>query len=95
MNWVPTFANPTAGYPIVGYTNLVFSQCYKDTADNTRIQTFLKRHYTGVNNAAISSHSFIPLSTTWQKAVYDNFVATTSSLRIGDTNTCNGIGRPL
>ena len=95
LNWVPTFANPTAGYPIVGYTNLVFSQCYKDTADNTRIQTFLKRHYTGVNNAAISSHSFIPLSTTWQKAVYDNFVATTSSLRIGDTNTCNGIGRPL
>ena len=40
LNWVPTFANPTAGYPIVGYTNLVFSQCYKDSTDNIRIQTF-------------------------------------------------------
>jgi ABC-type phosphate transport system substrate-binding protein len=95
LNWVPTFANPTAGYPIVGYTNLVFSQCYKDTTDTARIRVFLNRHYTGVNNATISSHSFIPLSATWQKAVHDNFYATTSSLRLGDTNTCNGIGRPL
>lgn len=95
LKWVPTFANPTAGYPIVGYTNLVFSQCYKDTTDTARIRVFLNRHYTGVNNAAVSSHSFIPLSATWQKAVYDNFYATTSALRLGDTNTCNGIGRPL
>jgi len=94
LKWVPTFANPTAGYPIVGYTNLVFSQCYKDTTDTARIRNFLNRHYTGVNNAAISSHSFIPLSATWQKAVHDNFYATTSALRLGDTNTCNGIGRP-
>lgn len=95
LKWVPTFANPTAGYPIVGYTNLVFSQCYKDTTDTARIRNFLNRHYTGLNNAAVSSHSFIPLSATWQKAVHDNFYATTSALRLGDTNTCNGIGRPL
>lgn len=95
IKWVPVFANPSAGYPIVGYTNLVFSQCYKDTADTTRIRLFLSRHYTGQNNATVSSHSFIPLSATWQKAVYDNFYATTSALRLGDTNTCNGIGRPL
>ncbi|MGH8450928.1 substrate-binding domain-containing protein [Pseudomonas sp.] len=95
LKWVPTFANPSVGYPIVGYTNLVFSQCYKDTTDTARIRVFLSRHYTGLNNTAISNHSFIPLSTTWQKAVYDNFYATTSSLRLGDTNTCNGIGRPL
>ena len=95
LKWVPTFANPTAGYPIVGYTNLVFSQCHKDTTDTARIRNFLNRHYTGLNNAAVSSHSFIPLSATWQKAVHDNFYATTSALRLGDTNTCNGIGRPL
>ncbi|NWA70095.1 substrate-binding domain-containing protein [Pseudomonas reactans] len=95
LKWVPTFANPSAGYPIVGYTNLVFSQCYKDTTDTARIRVFLNRHYTGLNNAAVSSHSFIPLSATWQKAVHDNFYVTTSALRLGDTNTCNGIGRPL
>lgn len=95
LNWVPTFPKPTAGYPIVGYTNLVFSQCYKDTTDTARIRVFLNRHYTGLNNATTSSHSFIPLSATWQKAVHDNFYATTSALRLGDTNTCNGIGRPL
>lgn len=94
LNWVPTFANPSAGYPIVGYTNLIFSQCYKDATDNNRIRTFFNRHYTGLNNTVVSGHSFIPLSTTWQKAVHDNFFSTTSALRVGDTNTCNGIGRP-
>ncbi|AIC19853.1 alkaline phosphatase [Pseudomonas chlororaphis] len=94
LDWVPTFANPSTGYPIVGYTNLIFSQCYKDAGDNLRIRNFLNAHYTGVNNSAVSSHSFIPLSAAWQTAVHDTFYKTTSALRVGDTNVCNGIGRP-
>lgn len=95
LKWVPTFANPLYGYPIVGYTNLIFSQCYKDAGDSVRIRNFLNRHNIGINNAAVSSHSFIPVSVTWQKAIYDNFFAAASSLRVGEPNTCNGIGRPL
>ncbi|NVZ23782.1 substrate-binding domain-containing protein [Pseudomonas costantinii] len=95
IDWVPTFPNPSQGYPIVGYTNLIFSQCYKDTTDSARIRNFLNRHNTGVDNAAVSSHAFIPVPANWQKAILDTFYASTSSLRVGDTNTCNGIGRPL
>ncbi|WP_371356381.1 phosphate ABC transporter substrate-binding protein PstS [Pseudomonas chlororaphis] len=94
LDWVPTFPNPSTGYPIVGYTNLIFSQCYKDAGDNLRIRNFLNTHYTGGNNTTVSSHSFIPLSTAWQTAVHDTFYKTTSALRVGDTNVCNGIGRP-
>ncbi|MGN7743772.1 substrate-binding domain-containing protein [Pseudomonas sp. 22526] len=94
LDWVPTFPNPSTGYPIVGYTNLIFSQCYKDAGDNLRIRNFLNAHYTGGNNTTVSSHSFIPLSTAWQTAVHDTFYKTTSALRVGDTNVCNGIGRP-
>ncbi|MBP5077807.1 phosphate ABC transporter substrate-binding protein PstS [Pseudomonas chlororaphis] len=94
LDWVPTFPNPSTGYPIVGYTNLVFSQCYKDAGDNLRIRNFLNTHYTGGNNAAVTNHSFIPLSTAWQSAVHNTFYNTTSALRVGNTNVCNGIGRP-
>lgn len=94
-NWAPTFANPTAGYPIVGLTNLIFSQCYQDPLDNLRIRSFLNAHYTGANDGIISQHSLIPLPTVWQEAVHDTFWNTASGLRIGDVSTCNGIGRPL
>lgn len=97
LNWGLTAANPGAGYPIVGVTNLIFSQCYKDVGDNARIQNFLGTHYTGGNNATISSHSLIPLPAAWQEAVYNNFVTDASGLKlnIGNTSICNGIGRPL
>lgn len=95
LDWVPTFPNPSQGYPIVGYTNLIFSQCYKDTTDNARIRNLINRHNTGVDDAAVVSHAFIPVPANWQKAILDTFFTTTSSLRVGDTNTCNGIGRPL
>lgn len=94
LDWVPTFPNPSTGYPIVGYTNLIFSQCYKDAGDNLRIRNFLNAHYTGVNNTTVSSHSFIPLSAAWQSAVHNTFYNTASAQRVGNTNVCNGIGRP-
>lgn len=94
-NWAPTFENTTVGYPIVGLTNLIFSQCYMDPLDNLRIRSFLNSHYTGGNDAVISQHSLIPLPSVWKDAVHDTFWNTNSSLRIGDTSTCNGKGRPL
>ncbi|WP_313025693.1 substrate-binding domain-containing protein [Pseudomonas lopnurensis] len=106
LAWVPAaaLANPDAGYPIVGVTNLIFSQCYQDTAaggDLANIQDFLTRHYSAnpaVNNdPAISAHSLIPLPAAWKAAVRNNFVTNQSGngLDIGNTSVCNGIGRPL
>ncbi|MAB85942.1 MAG: alkaline phosphatase [Rhodobacteraceae bacterium] len=102
LAWVPAsqLANPSAGYSIVGVTNLVFSQCYQDSGDLGKIQDFTARHYNafGANNdAEISAHSLIPLPFDWKVAVEDTFVTnlTGDNLDIGNTSVCNGIGRPL
>ncbi|WP_446750956.1 substrate-binding domain-containing protein [Stutzerimonas nitrititolerans] len=97
LAWAPAaqLANPSAGYPIVGVTNLIFSQCYLDAGDNLRIRDFLNKHYTGVNNAEVSNHSLIPLPAAWQEEVHDTFWSSSSPLSIGYTSVCNGIGRPL
>ncbi len=44
-NWVPVFGNPNAGYPIAGYTNFVFGQCYKNGTVGANVRAFLARHY--------------------------------------------------
>ncbi|WP_312341234.1 substrate-binding domain-containing protein [Stutzerimonas nitrititolerans] len=106
LAWVPAaqLANPSAGYSIVGVTNLILSQCYQDTAaggDLANIRNFLARHYNAIpansNDAAISAHSLIPLPAAWKAQVRNNFVTNQSGkgLDIGNTSVCNGIGRPL
>ncbi|EXF47500.1 LysR family transcriptional regulator [Pseudomonas sp. BAY1663] len=106
LAWAPAaqLANPSAGYSIVGVTNLIFSQCYQDTAaggDLANIRDFLARHYNAnpaaSNDAAISAHSLIPLPTAWKAVVRNNFVTnqTGNGLDVGNTSVCNGIGRPL
>ncbi|EQM67007.1 substrate-binding domain-containing protein [Pseudomonas tohonis] len=97
--WVPVLANPASGYKIVGYTNLVFSQCYKDTADRTSIRDFVGRHYNtddlNNNDDEIIANKLIPLTDDWKTAVRSTFYTPTNSLAIGNTTACNGIGRPL
>lgn len=97
--WVPVLANPASGYKIVGYTNLVFSQCYKDSADQTAIRNFINRHYTlsdaSNNDDEIIANKLIPLTDDWKTAVRNSFFLVSSSLAVGNTTACTGIGRPL
>lgn len=109
--WVPVFAAttnpndptvvayPTTGYPILGFTNLIFSQCYADAAQTTQVRDFFWRHYNGVtassNDVAITANRFVPLPGAWKQAVRSSFVTSTNTLSIGNVNVCNGIGRPL
>ncbi|MEK1912902.1 MAG: substrate-binding domain-containing protein [Pseudomonas chlororaphis] len=95
LDWVPTFPNPSNGYPIIGYTNLILSQCYKDPADTIRIRAFINSHYSGQNNSAVTSHSFIPLPAMWLSGVHSTFYNASSALSVGNPDVCNGIGRPL
>ncbi|MDZ4190973.1 substrate-binding domain-containing protein [Ectopseudomonas chengduensis] len=106
LAWAPAaqLANPSAGYPIVGVTNLIFSQCYLDTAaggDLAKIRSFLARHYNANpasnNDSDISASSLIPLPGAWKTAVRNNFITnqTNNGLDIGNLNVCNGKGRPL
>lgn len=106
-NWVPVFgtdpsantAYPAVGYPIIGFTNLVFSQCYADPTETANVRAFFSRHYGAAlannNDTAIAANRFIPMSATWKTAVRNNFVTASSALSIGNTSVCNAIGRPL
>ncbi|QJI28842.1 protein disulfide reductase [Pseudomonas sp. ADAK18] len=106
--WVPVFAAttsadpsvvpyPSSGYPILGFTNLVFSQCYADATQTSQVRTFFGRHYGALvnNDAAINSNRFVPLPASWKTAVRDTFVTASNGLSIGNTSVCNAIGRPL
>lgn len=109
--WVPVFAAttnpndpsvvayPTSGYPILGFTNVIFSQCYANAAQSIQVRDFFTRHYGAVaannNDAAITANRFVPLPTTWKNAIRGSFLTSTSAQSIGNTNVCNGIGRPL
>ncbi|TGW16365.1 alkaline phosphatase [Stenotrophomonas maltophilia] len=103
-NWVPVFGNPSAGYPIAGYTNFVFGQCYKNATVGANVRGFLTRHYgsvvvngveQGPNDAAIRAHKFIPLTKAWRDAVRARFATATNAGAVNNPSTCSGIGRPL
>ncbi len=95
--WVPVFTNPTAGYPIAGYTNLVFAQCYRTLPQRQAVRNFLEKHYNlgvdGNNDAAVRAHGFIPLTQTWREAVANNLISATPATGLGNASTCAGIGR--
>lgn len=109
--WVPVFAAttnpndpsvvayPTTGYPILGFTNLIFSQCYADATQSTQVRDFFTRHYNATaansNDGAITDNRFVPLPGAWKSAIRGSFLTTSSAQSIGNTNVCNGIGRPL
>ncbi|MCK6190602.1 MULTISPECIES: substrate-binding domain-containing protein [unclassified Pseudomonas] len=104
--WVPVFGKantagvqpyPTSGYPILGFTNLIFSQCYADATQTSQVRDFFAKHYGASNNndAAITANAFVPLPTAWKATVRASFLTASNALSIGNTNVCNGIGRPL
>ncbi|CAB3647097.1 substrate-binding domain-containing protein [Achromobacter pestifer] len=90
-------ANPVQGYPIVGATNLIFSQCYESLVDATRIRQLLSQHYapgSTVNDAMIAEHSFFKLPENWRSAIFNAFFGNDSVQRIGNPDVCTGVGRP-
>ncbi|PMY65078.1 MULTISPECIES: substrate-binding domain-containing protein [Pseudomonas] len=96
--WAPVLPNPDTGYSIVGYTNFIFGQCYKDTADVSSIRSFLTKHYNATfassNDQAIIDKKLIPLTATWKTAIRNAFIPPTSAQGVNNASVCNGIGRP-
>ncbi|SEK14807.1 phosphate ABC transporter substrate-binding protein, PhoT family [Variovorax sp. OK605] len=107
LAWVPAYVKPPvsgtgASYPIFGTTNLLVNQCYKDPAITTKVRNFLARLY--VPSPLVASHGFVALpdgtgvagsNANWKSAIQTTFLSTTAALGIGNTNVCNGIGRPV
>lgn len=95
VEWVPEYALPSSGYPIFGTTNLLVSQCYDDTAVQTKVAGFLSNLYnTTTFNANIAAHAFIQLPPSWKTAINNAFLDSNSALSIGKTDVCNSVGRP-
>ncbi|MDR6958135.1 ABC-type phosphate transport system substrate-binding protein [Pseudomonas brassicacearum] len=109
--WVPVFAAtynpndpsvvayPTTGYPILGFTNLILSQCYADRSQTTQVRGFLTRHYGALavnnNDSAIVANRLLPLSARLKTFIRTSFLTTSNGLSVGNPSVCNGIGRPL
>ncbi|MBN8751909.1 MULTISPECIES: substrate-binding domain-containing protein [Variovorax] len=107
LAWVPAYVKPPvsgtgAGYPIFGTTNLLVNQCYKDPAITTKVRNFLTRLY--VPSPLVASHGFVALpdgtgsagsNANWKSVIQSTFLTSTSTQAIGNTNVCNGIGRPV
>lgn len=105
--WVPVFAAttnpndpsvfpfPSTGYPIIGFTNMIFSQCYADPTQTALVRSFLTQQYTTTNDAAVTANRFVPLSGAFKSALRGSFLTSTSAQYVGNTSVCNAIGRPL
>jgi len=87
-DWAPVFPDPSAGYPIAGFTFMLLSQCYSDNAIGTEIGNFMLNHYTGFHDGYVSGADLVPLPTSWQNAVLNTY-----ALSIDDAMDCAGIGR--
>ncbi|WP_414489303.1 substrate-binding domain-containing protein [Stenotrophomonas maltophilia] len=93
-NWVPTYSYPPVGYPIVGTTNLIFSQCYAEVWEAMSLRVFLIPHYARRNDAAVTAHRFIPLPSAWAEAIRSRFAVAGVPTGLNNPSTCAGIGRP-
>ncbi|AZD29501.1 substrate-binding domain-containing protein [Pseudomonas chlororaphis] len=97
--WAPGIANPAYGYAIVGYSYLLFGQCYRDPQDAVALRVFLVRHFNSTpqtsNDAQLSAQHLIPLTAIWKTAIRNAFIPPTSAQGLNNPSVCNGIGRPL
>lgn len=97
LAWVPAYVKPTpatgtgSNYPIFGTTNLLVNQCYANAGAQAKVVDFLTRLY----DADATDHNFVNVPAAWKTAIVNTFLTpASSSLAIGRTDVCNGIGRP-
>lgn len=96
--WVPNSANPSAGYPISGTSQIIVSQCYANHSNsptvNASVVDFLNLHYTNASNAAIlHANGFDTVPTSYQSAISADFLSNSSGLKlnIGNNSVCSAI----
>jgi ABC-type phosphate transport system substrate-binding protein len=59
LNWIPVVADPLQGYPIVGYTTLLFAQCYSNASIATEIKDWLTQLYGSANKTNLTKEGFV------------------------------------
>lgn len=93
--WVPNAANPTAGYPVAGTSQIILSQCYASSSVATAVHDFLNSHYTSASFASIvHGNGFDTVPSNFQSAISNDFLSNASgwALNINNTASCAGLG---
>ncbi|SAI72978.1 Phosphate-binding protein [Bordetella ansorpii] len=91
--WVTTVPSPAAGYPIVGTTNILVSQCYvgartgsNPNAVEAAVRNYLDAHYDNIDQ--IEAHGLVPLPPTLVTGIRNRFI--NGSLLGGQLQIGNG-----
>ncbi len=91
--YVPAIAAPSSGYPIVGFTTLEFSQCYKDAGVANTIADFINNLYTSVPyENLITSNGFSVVPSTFSNVILNNIYNNNSGYNadIQNATVCTG-----
>ncbi len=91
LNWVPTVATVSAGYPIVGYTTADFAQCYADPNVAAAVKGWLTDNYKNTAYQSVEKNNgFVPLVSSKAAPFYTyiaNHILSNSTLNGGPWNT--------
>jgi len=85
-DWVPAIPTPSKGYPIVGYTNMLFAQCYADNNVATELLTFLTDHFNGTYATQITNAGFNAVPNTFASAIDKDFITNSSKYGLNIQN---------
>jgi phosphate transport system substrate-binding protein len=94
-NWVPDSSNPTAGYPVSGTSQIIFSECYTSADVATSLMNFLVDHYTNATYLSIINGHGLDIPTAYVAAIEADFLSNTSgyNLDINGAECTVGSGR--
>lgn len=95
--WVPVIPAVTTGYPIVGYTEFLLTQCYHSAAVDNASVSFLRHHYATKTYLTIQNNNgFVTLAQVaangFHTAIQDNLLANDNGWNtdIHDATACVG-----
>lgn len=98
-NWVPVSANPTAGYPISGTSQIILSECYSNANVAASLVTFLTDHYTNAAYTSIVNGNGFDVPTAYVSAIQTEILSNTVTpafnppLNINGTECAANVGR--
>ena len=84
---VPVVANPSVGYPIVGYTTWDLASCYSNGGVVSQIQAFLNSLYNDYLDSTLNANGFAAAST----AVQNSGLDAVGAIAQGGTGACSSL----
>ena len=92
--WIPRVGDPLLGYPIVGYTTLIFAQCYANPTVAAELKAFLVQLYSAGNKTNLTLEGFTAAPSGYQSVILKSFTKNANgyNLDINNPSLCQGAG---